>query len=233
MFPTLEIPISRFSTTKPAREIFEQGVTIPLLFRSMRMPLSAHADSQLAFSHGGSVLTFRTAGGIRHLTAQSGGFSAEVTLTPAVEQSVSVCTPFTKPHEFYFNEKINLLRAECSVTLDGKRYDFNPSRTFSLLDWGRGVWPLSHEWYWSSASTQLSGAPFGFNFGCGFGSAEYTRGTENVVYHKGNAIKLGRVAIRHESDFMQPWYLDEENGRFHAVLAAVRPRYAHETAVCR
>ena len=90
----------------------------------MHMPQSAHADSLLAFSHGGSVLMFRTAGGVRHLTAQSVGFSAEVTLTPAVEQSITVCTPFTKPHEFYFNEKINLLKADCSVTLDGKTIRF-------------------------------------------------------------------------------------------------------------
>ena len=101
-----------------------------------------------------------------------------------------------------------------------------PYRTFSLLDWGRGVWPFSHEWYWSSASTFRFGVPFGFNLGCGFGSAERARGTENVVYDQGNAIKLGRVSIRHESDLMQPWHLDEENDRFHAVLI---PQYDRDT----
>jgi hypothetical protein len=215
-----------FFNQRTGERIFEQGVTIPLPFRSMRMPQSAHADSLLLFEHGGSALSFHAENGVRHLSAKSGGFSAEVTLTPSVAQSVSVCTPFDKPHEFYYNEKINLLKAECTVSLAGKRYDFDPSRTFSLLDWGRGVWPFSHEWYWSSVSTLLLGEPFGFNLGCGFGSTERARGTENVLYYRDDAIKLGRVDVRHENDCMQPWHLDEEDGRFSAVLT---PQYDRDT----
>ena len=163
-------------------------------------------------------MNFQMRGSERHLTARCAGFSAEVSLRTESPYSVSVCMPFREQREFYFNEKINLLRADCRVTLDGVRYDFDPGRTFSLLDWGRGVWPFSHEWYWSSASVLLGGEPFGFNLGCGFGSDALARGTENIVYHKGEPIKLGRVIIRHGADVMAPWILEEEQGRFKAVL---------------
>ena len=206
--------------------IFERGVMIPLPFRSMHLPQSAHADSVLSFLRGGARLSFETKRDVRHLRADFAGLSADVTLTPTAKESITVCTPFSKKHEFYFNEKINLLRANVSLTLDGKRYEFDPDRTFSLLDWGRGVWPFSHEWYWSSASTLLEGASFGFNLGCGFGAEQSMRGTENVVYYRGEAIKLGRVAIRHENDVMLPWHFEEESGRFTAQLT---PRYDRDT----
>lgn len=211
---------------RTGERIFEHGETIPLPFRSMNMPESAHADSRLSFSHGGAELLFIIEDGVRSLSARFGGFQAAVTLSPSVSESVSVCTPFSKKREFYFNEKINLLKADVSVSLDGKPYLFDPARTFSLLDWGRGVWPFSHEWYWSSVSALLAGAPFGFNLGCGFGDAAAARGTENVVYYGGSAIKLGRVEIRHEADVMAPWRFEEERGRFSAVLT---PRYDRDT----
>jgi len=206
--------------------IFERGVTIPLPFASMHMPESAHADSTLTFSHDGVALTFETKDDHRSLSATCEGFSAEVMLSPTVRESITVCTPFSRRREFYFNEKINLLRAEVRVTCDGKTYAFDPENTFSLLDWGRGVWPFSHEWYWSSASVLFGGKPFGFNLGCGFGEQTKARGTENVIYDQGHAIKLGRVTILHGEDVMQPWQLEEENGLFRAKLT---PRYDRDT----
>ena len=217
--------IALFDHQSGAR-IFERGVTIPLPFGSMHMPESAHADALLTFSHDGADLSFETKSDLRRLIARCEGFAAEVRLSPAVQESITVCTPFAKKREFYYNEKINLLRAEVSVSVGGKAYAFDSAHTFSLLDWGRGIWPFSHEWYWSSASTLLSGAPFGFNLGCGFGDGAKTRGTENVVYHEGQALKLGRVAISHEADVMLPWRFEEEDGRF---LAMLTPLYDRDT----
>ena len=211
---------------KDGRKIFERGVTIPLPFASMRMPQSAHEDGTLVFSHGGVDLRFETKGDVRSLSASCEGFSAEVCLTPALRESVTVCTPFFRKRDFYFNEKINLLRADVHVVCGDQAYAFDPSNTFSLLDWGRGVWPYSHEWYWGSVSTLLDGTRFGFNLGCGFGEAEKARGTENVVYHRGSAIKLGRVQITREENVMQPWRFTEQSGRFSAVLT---PRYDRDT----
>lgn len=206
--------------------IFERGVTIPLPFRSMRLPESAHADSFLTFSHGGMFLSFETKSGPRKLVARCDGFSAEAELTPAVPNSVLVCTPFARKKEFYLNEKMNLLSARVLVRCDGREYAFAPGRTFSLLDWGRGVWPVSHEWYWSSVSTLLGGVPFGFNLGCGFGSNAKARGTENIVYYNGDVVKLGDVHILHGDDPMLPWRLDSADESFSAVLT---PRYDRDT----
>lgn len=206
--------------------IFERGCTTPLPLRSMHMPESAREDSLLTFEQNGFYLSFETKGGCRKLSASFEDFTAEAELRPAVPESVLVCTPFVKQREFYINEKINLLRASVSVRYRERAYAFDLERTFSLLDWGRGVWPFSHEWYWSSASTLLNGSPFGFNLGCGFGDDDKRRGTENIVYWDGQVVKLGRVQISHDDDPMRPWALVSDDGRFSAKLT---PRYDRDT----
>ncbi len=206
--------------------IFERGCTTPLPLRSMRLPESAHADSVLSFEQGDLFLSFETKGAQRRLVARCHSFLAEVDLLPAVPKSVLVCTPFAKSREFYINEKINLLRARVSIQSGGKEYRFDPDCSFALLDWGRGVWPVSHEWYWSSASTLLDGKPFGFNLGCGFGDDAKRRGSENIVYWGDVVLKLGSMQISHGSDPMNPWRLESDDGRFSATLT---PRYDRDT----
>jgi hypothetical protein len=97
------------------KSLFERGVVTAFPFRSMHMPKSAHADSLLSFDHGGAKLAFETRGSSRRLFAEFGAFSCDVSLYPAVDKSVSVCTPFQKRGEFYYNEKINLLTANVTA----------------------------------------------------------------------------------------------------------------------
>jgi len=215
-----------FFNHKKGESLFERGVTIPFPFRSMHMPESAHADSLLTFEHGGASLAFETRGNKRTLLAHIGEFSAKAVLTPAVTQSVTLCTPFSRPNEFYYNEKVNLLRANVSARLGETKVEFDPDKTFSLLDWGRGVWPRSHEWYWSSVSTLLGKTRFGFNLGCGFGDESRMRATENIVYYGDSFVKLERVRFSTESDPMQPWEIKSDDGQFSAVLT---PRYDRDT----
>lgn len=208
------------------KSLFERGVVTAFPFRSMHMPQSAHADSLLTFRRDGAALSFETQGGVRRLQASFGEFSCDVTLTPAVSKSVSVCTPFASRKEFYYNEKVNLLKADVRARVGQTDYSFDPDRTFSLLDWGRGVWPYSHEWYWSSASTLLGGVPFGFNLGCGFGDDAKVRGTENIVYYGDSVVKLNRMQFVTKPDPMEPWRLVSDDGRFDAVLT---PRYDRDS----
>jgi len=215
-----------FFDHREGRRIFERGCTTALPLRSMKMPESAHTDSVLSFAQNDLRLSFETKNARRRLSAQCEGFLAEIELTPDVPESILLCTPFVNPWEFYINEKINLLRASVSVEYNGNVYRFDPERTYSLLDWGRGVWPVSHEWYWSSASTLLGGRPFGFNLGCGFGDDGKRRGTENVVYWGDAVIKLSDMHITHGEDPMQPWTLDSGDGRF---VAQLTPRYDRDT----
>lgn len=213
---------------REGKRIFERGVITPLPFRSMHMPERARADSLLSFDRDGAKVTFETKNGVRTLAASFGEFSCHVELSPLFSESATVCTPFAKPNEFYYNEKVNLLKAVVSARVGETDYAFDPDRTFSLLDWGRGVWPFHHEWYWSSVSTLLGGVPFGFNLGCGFGDEERVRGTENIIYYKDQVVKLGRMRITMEdiSDPVRPWTFEADDGRFSAVLT---PRYDRDS----
>jgi hypothetical protein len=198
--------------------LYTKDIVIPLPFRSMGMPSDAHIDSVLEVERSGVHLRFTTRSEERRLTAKTDRLSAEISLKPGIQDTITICTPFDKPNEFYFNEKINLLETEISLIFDGKPWNFNPNATFGLMDWGRGVWPFSHEWLWSSLSSRLNGRLFGFNLGCGFGNSEKASGTENVIFYGDETIKLDRMTITHQPDFMLPWVLDSGDGRFYATL---------------
>ena len=49
-----------------------------------------------------------------------------------------MCTPFEKPGQFYFNQKINCMRAEGTVTYGyhNRTYTFDPADSFAVLDDG-------------------------------------------------------------------------------------------------
>lgn len=200
------------------KHLFTKDIILPLPFRSLGMPTNARANSQLSIERNGTLLSFETQDSTRHLTAKADGLIADVILKPTIDPSISICFPFQKPNEFYFNQKLNLLEAEVALTLDGQSFHFDPETTFGLLDWGRGVWPFKHEWIWSSLSAHLNGQLFGFNLGCGFGNTKQMRGTENVIYYGDQIIKLNRMEITHQSDFMQPWLLHSDDGSFEASL---------------
>ncbi|MGB4595980.1 MAG: DUF2804 domain-containing protein [Anaerolineaceae bacterium] len=207
--------------------LYTKDLLIALPFNSLHMPASAHADSTLTIDRNGALLRFETSADVHHLTAKTDRLSAEVTLRPTIRDTITICTPFDKPNEFYFNEKINLLEAEIALTLDGQAYTFDPASTFGLMDWGRGVWPFAHEWLWSSLSARLNGRLFGFNLGCGFGNVQKAHGSENVVYYGDETIKLNQMRITHQPDFMQPWQFAADDGRFEAVLTPHYDRTTH------
>ena len=131
---------------------FENGWEItasPMSFMplgKLRMPeTSAVGDVHHAGS--GHSITFKNDGsGHRTLIAQmkkfgpAGSIYARVELFEEPEESMVICTPFDKPGHFYYNQKINCMRAKGEVVYDGKTYVFDPSDSFAVLDWGRGVW---------------------------------------------------------------------------------------------
>ena len=102
-----------------------------------------------------------------------------------------ICTPFDKPGHFYYNQKINCMRAKGSVKYGARLYEFDPADSFAVLDWGRGVWTYHNTWYWGSASYHVDGVPFGWNIGYGFGNT--AAASENVLFYNGRAHKLSQV----------------------------------------
>ena len=130
---------------------------------------SEHGDVSSSGKHYSILL--KNEGDKRVLIAQmknfgpEGSLYAKVTLTDIPPESMVIATPFDKDKHFYFNQKINCMRAEGTVTYGyyNRTYTFDPADSFAVLDWGRGVWTYKNTWYWGSASGLVDGERFGFN----------------------------------------------------------------------
>ena len=59
----------------------------------------------------------------------------DITLRQPDMDSMVIATPWDQKHAFYYNQKINCMRASGYVMYDGKRYEFNPEKDFGTLDW--------------------------------------------------------------------------------------------------
>lgn len=140
-----------------------------------------------------------------------------------------ICTPFDKPGHFYYNQKINCMRAAGTVRIGGQTYTFDPADSFGVLDWGRGVWTYHNTWYWGSASGQVDGVPFGWNIGYGFGDT--SAASENMLFYGGRAHKLGQVTFHipmagKREDYLAPWRFTSDDGRFEMDFAPILDRAA-------
>ena len=152
-----------------------------------------------------------------------------ILLVDEPEESMVICTPFEKKGHFYYNQKINCMRASGSVTIGSQTYHFDPDNSFGVLDWGRGVWPYRNSWYWSSASGIVDGVRFGFNLGYGFGNG--FAATENVLIYDGKINKLSHVKFKipgrpGQEDFMSPWMFNDDSGRLELQFYPVMNRVA-------
>ena len=188
--------------------------------------ITSFADDQLS-------LCFENNEGVRHLSCRFANFKngqpfeADIILKDEPEESMVIMTPYREdPKAFYYNQKINCLKAEGFCRLGGYTYEFKDD-AFGVLDWGRGVWTYSNTWYWSSASGELDGHRFGFNLGYGFGDT--SAASENVLFYDGKVHKLDRVLFRiprkeGKDDFLSPWTFTSSDGRFEAVFTPVLNR---------
>ncbi|MBQ9197673.1 MAG: DUF2804 domain-containing protein [Clostridia bacterium] len=154
----------------------------------------------------------------------------DITLTDTPRDSMVIATPFAgKPLAFYYNQKINCMRAEGRVILNGQEYLFSPATSFGVLDWGRGVWTYDNTWYWGSASGIAEGKRFGFNIGYGFGDT--SAASENMVFCDGIAHKLSQVRFNiplrdGREDYLSPWTFTSDDGRFEMDFTPILDRSA-------
>ncbi|MCF7832425.1 MAG: DUF2804 domain-containing protein, partial [Candidatus Marinimicrobia bacterium] len=140
--------------------------------------------------------------------------------------SMVIATPFHKKGCFYYNQKINNMRASGTVTFDGKTYDFGKTPSFGVLDWGRGVWTYQNTWYWGSASGELNGELFGFNIGYGFGDT--SQASENMLFYKGKAHKLEDVTFHIPKDsYTKPWTFTSSDKRFEMQFQPILDRHSN------
>lgn len=145
-------------------------------------------------------------------------FECEITLSDFPRDQMTIATPFNKRRCFYYNTKINCMKASGYFVVKGKRYDFDENETLGTLDWGRGVWTYKNTWYWSSLQTRLDdGRTFGFNLGYGFGNT--SAASENMLFVDGVAHKLDKVIFdipknaKGKDDFLSPWKFHDNEGR--------------------
>ena len=154
-----------------------------------------------------------------------GALDALVELVDEPEDSMVIATPFSKPKHFYYNQKINCMRAKGWFTYGGQTWHFSERDSFAVLDWGRGVWTYHNTWYWGSASWQVDGVPFGWNIGYGFGDT--SAASENMLFYDGKAHKLSQVRFHipgGEKDFLSPWRFTSDDGRFEMDFAPILDR---------
>ena len=145
-------------------------------------------------------------------------------LQPDMESMV-IATPWDKNHAFYYNQKINCMRASGWIEYDGRKYEFNPDCDFGTLDWGRGVWTYDNTWFWGSGNADIDGNSFGFNIGYGFGNTGAA--TENVIFYNGKAHKLDDVTFHiPEDSYLSPWKFTSSDGRFEMDFEPVLDRAA-------
>lgn len=144
--------------------------------------------------------------------------TGKIILSNIPSESMVIATPFDKDKHFYYNQKINCMRAEGVIMFGAKKFVFEPSNSFGVLDWGRGVWTYANTWYWGSASGLIDNKTIGFNIGYGFGNT--SAATENMVFYDGKAHKLNQIVFNipkksdGNEDYLSPWKFTSDDGRF-------------------
>ena len=218
--------------TKSPMRLFPMGKT--------GLPESS-ADGASEIARGGYAMAFYHEDGARRLSFHMDRFldgdaiEGIVTLSGAPEESMVIATPFDKPGHFYYNQKINCMRAEGWITLGKRRIELTPDRFFGVLDWGRGVWTYHNTWYWGSASGELDGVPFGWNIGYGFGNT--AAASENVLFCDGRIHKLGTVEFHIPKDekgrnaYLNVWNFTSDDNRFYMDFTPVLDRSALTSAI--
>ncbi len=152
-------------------------------------------------------------------------FDCDIYLEQPDMDTMVIATPWDKKHAFYYNQKINCMRASGYMQYDGKKFEFNPATDFGTLDWGRGVWTYDNTWHWGSGNRDINGIPFGFNIGYGFGNT--SAATENVIFYNGKAHKLDDITFHiPRSSYMDPWKFSSSDGRFEMDFVPVLDRAA-------
>ncbi len=153
-------------------------------------------------------------------------FYCDITLEQPDMDTMVIATPWKeKKTAFYYNQKINCMRASGKAVFDGKEYVFDPATDFGTLDWGRGVWTYDNTWYWGSGNMDIDGHAFGFNIGYGFGDT--TAASENMLFYDGKCHKLDDVTFNiPESGYTDPWTFTSSDGRFEMEFVPIIDRAA-------
>ena len=202
-------------------EKYESGIMKPLFVPQMET--DPEGASRLVYRQKDFSMAFLVKRD-RRILRMRGGTGAngltEIDLTLANDPAnakMVIATPFAHPTQFYLNYKENYYMVAGRVRFGGREEEFTGAT--GLLDWGRGVWPYFHQWFWGSASARLDeagrpvasmdgkdrpgeataklpeedGVPFGLNIGWGFGDLSHA--TENMFFYRRKAYKIRGLKV--------------------------------------
>ncbi|MGN1343626.1 MAG: DUF2804 domain-containing protein [Traorella sp.] len=205
-----------------------------LPFGKLHFP-SNSSEGKIEYHDHKCNFSFETKNNIRMLHANMKNFvdhqdvDVNFVLTGEPEESMVIATPFEKEKHFYYNQKINCMRAQGKVVLGEKEIIMDKTNTFATLDWGRGVWTYRNTWYWGSGSGVVLGHDFGFNLGYGFGDT--SNATENMLFYDGKAHKLEHVMFHipmkdGKEDYLKEWDISSSDNRFEMKFKPILDRKA-------
>ncbi|MFQ3547954.1 MAG: DUF2804 domain-containing protein, partial [Termitinemataceae bacterium] len=145
---------------------------------------------------------------------------------PALE-SMTIATSWKENRRaFYYNQKINCMRAQGNFTIGSAQYKLDPDVDLGSLDWGRGVWTYSNTWYWASFSTMYQGKSLGLNLGYGF--SDRSPASENSILYDGRIQKLEDVVFHFNPDnHMEPWLFTSSDQRLELQLQPILDRQSN------
>jgi len=185
-------------------------------------------------------MVFLNENGKRHLlctmenVAKGRDFSCDISLEETTPHSMVIATPFKKKGHFYYNQKINLLKAKGRFTFGNMTYEFRDD-AFGGLDWGRGVWTYSNTWYWSSMNGIYEGRNIAFNLGYGFGDT--SQASENMLFLDQRAYKLEDVSFniprnkKGKEVYLQRWTFTSKSGDINLIFEPLFDRASNTNAL--
>ena len=201
----------------------------------LKLPASSEIGNCRA-KVGTCKMDFNNNGKVRHLFGRYDNYNNsgktlefDFRLTDIPEESMVIATPFDKDKHFYYNQKINCMRADGILKFGDINWTFGVDNgALATLDWGRGVWTYDNTWYWGSCQTILDdGSTFGFNIGYGFGNT--SNASENMLFYNGKSHKLDQVVFNiprngEEYLYTEPWTFSSNDGRFEMSFAPIIDR---------
>lgn len=214
-----------FFTFQETPKVHSSVSARPLSLGKLNLPSNSHGGD-IVYKRPGVTMKFLLSKGKRRLLVDYASFQngkrmiADITLYEPDMDSMVIATPWQAEHAFYYNQKINCMRAQGWVTIGKQTYFFNPETDFATLDWGRGVWTHDNTWYWSSGNCDMNGHSFGFNLGYGF--ADTSAASENILFYDGKASKIDDISIHIPKNLAKDtWTITSSDGRFEAIFEPI------------
>lgn len=218
-----------FVDLKNATEITKSEL-VPFPLGKTNLP-SSSKSGKVIFKNKKLSVSFLTQNSTRRIKMKYNKFDGEDSISCDIElfeeprDSMVIATPWTEDSTaFYYNQKINCMRARGTVKIGREIFTLDPNVDFGGLDWGRGVWTRDNYWYWGSGSGQIDGVPFGFNLGYGFGDT--SAASENVIFYNGIANKFDDVVFNISHNYTDAWTIKSSDGRFDMEFEPIIDRNA-------